>query len=165
MKIAPGGREGGEGTFLLGLVMSIVGLWLLFDSVRIVGGHHGFFSGMMGRGRGGGGMMGTTTSMGIVLVPLFAGVVALFFDSRKKWAWVLTWFGLFVLVVEIISQFRPHFNVKGSQMILLLVLIAGGCGLMLKGYITGKPNGGEGDGDDPLQKKIAEMKKRQLKEE
>ena len=85
MNIAPGGREGGEGTFLLGLLMTIVGVWLFFDSVRIVGGHHGFFSGMMGRGRGaGGGMMGTTTSMGIVLVPLFAGVVALFFDARKK---------------------------------------------------------------------------------
>ena len=39
--------------------------------------------------------------------------------------WILTWVGLFILVVEIVSKFRPVFNVKGSHMILLLVLIAG----------------------------------------
>lgn len=155
MKLAPGGREGGEGTFLLGLLMTVVGLWFFFDSVRIVGGHHGFFSGMIGRGRGG--MVGQTTSMGIVLVPLFAGVVALFFDAKKKWAWGLTWVGLFILIVEIISQFRPHFNVKGTHMIILLVLVAGGFGLMLKGYITGKPQE-----DNSINSKIEEMKRRQL---
>lgn len=142
-------------TFLIGLLMTGIGIWLFFDSVRIVSGHSGVFSGMMGRGRG----MGQTTSMGILLVPLFAGVVTLFFDSSKKWAWGLTWIGLLILVIEIISQFRPYFNVKGSHAILLLVMIAGGIGLMLRGYILDKTK------QDPIDRKIEEMKRRKLKEE
>lgn len=154
MKLEPGGRPGGEMTFIIGLLMTAVGLWLFFDSVRIVAGHRGFFSGMMGRGRG----LGQTTSMGIVLVPLFAGVVALFFNSKMRWAWVLTWLGLFILIVEIISQFRPYFNVKGSHAILLLVMIAGGCGMMLRGYVLDRNK------QEPIDRKIEEMKRRKLED-
>ena len=59
MKLNPGGRPGGEVKFLIGLLLSAVGLWLFFDSVRIQTGYGGLFSGMMhGRGGGGRGGMG-----------------------------------------------------------------------------------------------------------
>lgn len=141
MKLQPGGREGGEITFIIGLLLTGVGLWLFFDSVRITSGHGGFFSGMMrGRGGGGGGHGGggwrETTSMGIILVPLFIGVVSLFFDARKLWAWVLTGIGVAILAIEIVSRFRPHFEWKASHAILMLVMIAGGLGMMLRGYLA-----------------------------
>ena len=54
--IKPGGTDGGAIKFLLGLVLAIVGAYLLVDSVRFTTGHPGVISGMMhGRGRGGGG--------------------------------------------------------------------------------------------------------------
>ncbi|NNE93273.1 MAG: hypothetical protein HKN23_16645 [Verrucomicrobiales bacterium] len=141
MKLQPGGREGGELTFIFGLLLTGVGLWLFFDSVRITSGHGGLISGMMGgrRGGGAGGMGGgfrETTSMGILLVPLFIGVVALFFDAKKTWAWVMTGLGIAILAIEIVSRFRPHFEWKASHAIMMLVMIAGGLGMMLRGYLA-----------------------------
>ncbi len=142
MKLEPGGRAGGEVTFLIGLLLSVVGLYLFFDSVRITSGHGGLISNLVGgRGRHGGGGasgLGQTTSMGIVIVPLFIGIVALFFDAKKTWAWVLTWAGIGILIIEIVSRFRPHFDVKASHAIIMLVMIAGGLGMMLRGYIVDK---------------------------
>lgn len=82
-----------------------------------------------------GGAMGETTSMAIILVPLFIGVIGLFFDVSQKWAWALTIIGVSILSVEILSRMRPHFNVKATHAVLMLVMIAGGLGLMLRAYI------------------------------
>ena len=82
--------------------------------------------------------MGMTTSMGIIFAPLFIGIVALFFDVRKTWAWGVTIIGLAILVIEIVSRIRFEFNVKTSSGVLMLVMIAGGFGMMLRGYIADK---------------------------
>ena len=79
--------------------------------------------------------MGETTSMAIILVPLFIGVIGLFFDVNQKWAWALTTIGMLILSVEILSRMRPHFNVKATHAVLMLVMIAGGLGLMLRAYV------------------------------
>lgn len=133
MSLEPGGRPGGEIKFLIGAVLAVVGLWLFFDSVRITTGHFGLITGLFGRGGGG---LGQTTSMGIILVPLFIGIVGLFVNVKQTWAWALTIVGFLVIVVEIISRMRPHFDMKASHGIIMLVLIAGGIGLMLGGYIA-----------------------------
>lgn len=136
--------------FLIGLLMTLGGLWFFFDSVNLITGHHGLISGALRGGRGGGGAgLGQTTSMGIVLVPLFVGVVALFFDVRRTWAWVMTWAGVAILAIEIVSRFRPQFQVKGSHAILMLVLIAGGIGFMLRAYVEERRAGnGAGAGGE-----------------
>lgn len=136
MSLDPGGRPGGEIKFLIGLVLAGIGLWLFFDSVRFTSGHLGLISGAIGgRGGGRGGGMGETTSMGIILVPLFIGIVALFFDVKQTWAWVVTIIGFLILGIEIVSRLRPHFVVKASHAILMLIMIAGGFGFMLRGYL------------------------------
>lgn len=76
-----------------------------------------------------------TTSMGVVLVPLFIGVVALFFDVKKTWGWALVGLGLLILGVEVVSRFRPIMAIKGTHLFILIVLMAGGLGLMLRGYV------------------------------
>ena len=134
MNLEPGGRPGGEIKFIIGVLLAGIGLWLFFDSVRLTTGHHGLISSAFG-GRGGGGGMGQTTSMAIILVPLFIGVTGLFFNVNQKWAWALTSVGILILSVEILSRMRPHFNVKASHAVLMLVMIAGGLGLMLRAYI------------------------------
>lgn len=141
MSLEPGGRPGGEIKFLIGALLTGIGLWLFFDSVRVTTGHYGLLSGAFGRGGRG---LGQTTSMGILLVPLFIGIVALFFNVRQTWAWVVTVLGFLIIAVEIVSRLRPHFDMKASHGILMLIIIAGGIGLMLKGYIDDRranPNG------------------------
>lgn len=132
MELKPGGQPGGEIKFLIGAVLSVVGVWLFFDSIRFTTGHGGLISNSIGRGRGGGLM--ETTSMGIVLVPLFIGIIALFFNARLKWGWILTGLGIVVLGIEVVSRFRPIMAIKGTHLFLLILLIAGGIGLMLRGY-------------------------------
>jgi len=133
MKLEPGGRPGGEVKFLIGLVLTALGVWLFLDSIRFTTGHLGVVSGAIARGRGGG--LWDTTSMGIVLVPLFIGVVALFFDVRRAWGWWLTGLGVVILGIEVASRFRPVMAIKGTHLVLLILLIAGGLGLMLRAYL------------------------------
>ena len=135
MSLGPGGRPGGEIKFLIGLALLAIGVWLFFDSVHFTSGHRGLISGAIGGHHGAGGRFGETTSMGILLVPLFIGIVALFFDVRKTWAWALTILGLLILGIEIVSRLRPYYNAKASHAILMIVMIAGGFGLMLRGYL------------------------------
>lgn len=125
--------------FLIGAAMTVAGIWLFFDSVRFTTGHMGLFSGAMAQGRGGSLM--ETTSMGIVLVPLFAGVIALFFDVKRTWGWVLVGLGVVVLGIEVVSRFRPVIAIKGTHLFLLIVLVAGGLGMMLRGYVEDRRNG------------------------
>jgi hypothetical protein len=147
MELNPGGRPGGEVKFLIGAVLTVAGVWLFFDSVRFTSGHMGLISGAISRGRGGGGGGGLmeTTSMGIVLVPLFIGVIALFFDVRKMWGWVLVGLGLIILGVEVVSRFRPIMAIKGTHLIMLIVLMAGGLGLMFRGYVEDRRLKSSGD--------------------
>ncbi|MEN8713678.1 MAG: hypothetical protein ABF384_02110 [Verrucomicrobiales bacterium] len=147
MELNPGGRPGGEVKFLIGAVLTVAGVWLFFDSVRFTSGHMGLISGAISRGRGGGGGGGLmeTTSMGIVLFPLFIGVIALFFDVRKMWGWALVGLGLIILGVEVVSRFRPIMAIKGTHLIMLIVLMAGGLGLMFRGYVEDRRLKSSGD--------------------
>lgn len=139
MHLDPGGRPGGEVKFLIGAALTAVGVWLFFDSVKFTTGHMGLVSGAIARGRGGGLM--ETTSMGIVLVPLFIGVIALFFDVRRIWGWVLVGLGLIILGIEVVSRFRPVMAIKGTHLILLILMIAGGLGLMFRAYLDDRRRG------------------------
>lgn len=97
MELRPGGQPGGETNFMIGAVMTVVGVWLFFDSVQFTTQHGGVLSLAISGGRGG---LMEMTSMGILLVPLFAGIIALFFDVKKTWAWALTGLELLILGVE-----------------------------------------------------------------
>lgn len=129
----PGGTQGGTGAFFGGIALMALGAWFLFDSVQVVTGASGWFSGMLGAARGG---MWNTTSMGIIFVPFLAGIFILFFDAKAKWAWWLTIIGLLVIIIEILSRIQFVMNSKTSHVLLMLAMIAGGAGLVLKGYRT-----------------------------
>lgn len=126
-----GGTEGGIGLFFIGLCLAIGSLFMFFDSVRVTTGNFGWVSGMYGSyfSRG-----FQTTSMGIIFVPFFLGIFALFYDASKKWAWWLMWFGVGVILTEILSRIHFYMNVKTSHFILMLVLLAAGLAMMARSY-------------------------------
>ncbi|MGJ8698259.1 MAG: hypothetical protein ACSHYF_18205 [Verrucomicrobiaceae bacterium] len=131
----PGGTEGGEKAFLAGagLILFGLGLYLFLDSVRVTSAPYGWVSGRFG-GRGG---MGETTSMGIIFVPFLAGVVVLFFDAGKRWAWWLAGLGLAVITVEILSRVRFVLDMKTTHLLLVMGMVAAGAGLLLRSYVIG----------------------------
>lgn len=138
----PGGTEGGEAAFLggAGLLLAGVALYFLFDSVQVVSGGGGWVSGMI-FGAHHGGFIGTA-SHGIIFVPLLAGVIALFYDARPKWAWALMWIGLGIVVVEILSRLEFRFSMKTSHLLLMLVMLGAGIGLVLRSLREEKKDGG-----------------------
>ena len=127
-----GGTEGGIGLFSIGFVLSAVSLYFFFDSVQVTTQGFGVLTSMIHRGMGNGAF--GTASMGLVFVPFFLGVLALFYDSRPAWAWYLMWAGLGVLVIEILSKLTFFFNLRASHLIILLGLFAAGAGMMLRSY-------------------------------
>lgn len=131
--ISPGGTRGGGEKFLLGLVLSATSLYFFFDSVLVSTEGGGFFSGAMGAGRGRSGMW-NTTSMGIVFLPFIIGVIALFYNARMKWAWLVTWIGVSIIVIEILSRIRFLIQIKTSHLLIMFVTFAAGAGLMLRSY-------------------------------
>jgi len=146
----PGGSEGGEQAFITGagLVLFALGLYLFLDSVQVTSAPFGWVSGRMGRGGSG---MWETTSMGLIFVPFLAGVMVLFYDSEKKWAWWLAGIGLAVICVEILSRVRFVLNMKTTSLLLVLGMVAAGAGLLARSYMVGS-RPADPKADEPNQK-------------
>ena len=117
-----GGTPGGTRTFLLGLVMLIAGGYLLFDHVQ-VGGGFWHWNGLGGRG----------TSFGITLIPLLLGIGILFVNGRSFVGRFLTGAGALVILLGIIANLDIRFHQTSLfNMLVMLVLIVGGLGLIVR---------------------------------
>ena len=80
------------------------------------------------------GQMGDTVSSGLLFVPFFLGVLSLFVNSGRGWAWKLTYGGVALIVIETLSRVRFLFQTRASNLMLMLVLFAAGAGLMIRSY-------------------------------
>ena len=127
-----GNTEGGISQFLIGFCLSIVSLYFFFDSVRVTSGGHGFLSSMVQQQFRGGSF--ETGSAGLVFLPFFIGVIALFYDAAKKWAWWLMYSGLGIIVIEILSRIRFLMNLKSSHLLILIIIFGAGAGMMIRSY-------------------------------
>lgn len=127
-----GGTEGGIGLFTVGFALAIGALYFFFDSVNVSTGNYGLFSGFVRNQFQGSNFQ--TTSMGLIFVPFFLGVVALFYESKWKWAWGLMYVGLGIISIEILSHIRFMMHMKSSHFLLLIVLFGAGVAMMLRSY-------------------------------
>lgn len=67
-----------------------------------------------------------------MFLPLLVGVIGLFYDARKVWAWVVFLAGFAILVIEILSRLDFFFNLKLSHLLIMLVSFGAGIGLILR---------------------------------
>ncbi|MBI4916104.1 MAG: hypothetical protein HY825_09680 [Acidobacteria bacterium] len=113
-----GGTPGGVWMFFGGLAMLVVGGYLLLNQVQV---HSGWWSWWGGN------------SFGLTLLPLLIGVGFLFFDGKSKPGWVLTVLGGLIIVAGIIVNLHIYFQPTSLyNTLLMLVLIAGGLGLIVR---------------------------------
>lgn len=70
---------------------------------------------------------------GLIIVPLIAGIVWLFMDTRSWGARIMTFAGLLVIVAALISSvtFRIY-NVNLYEWLLMLIMMFGGGALLVK---------------------------------
>jgi len=110
-----GGTPGGTRTFLLGLIMLVVGSYLLFNQ-------------------------GSGTSFGITLIPLLFGIGILFANGKSLVGRGLTGLGFLAILVGIIVNLDIHFRQTSLwNTLTMLILIVGGMGLIVRSVMPMPP--------------------------
>jgi hypothetical protein len=125
-----GGTPGGARTFLLGLIMAIVGGYLLMQEVSVHGGYWSFgFAGGYGR------------SFGLTLLPLLFGIGILFANGSSFAGRVLTGGGALIILAGIIMNLDIHFRETSLfNTLVMLILLVGGIGLIVRAVMPmGEP--------------------------
>jgi hypothetical protein len=113
-----GGTPGGIGEFLFGLAMAAGGGYLLMNQVTVS-------SGMW--------QLWGYNAFGISLIPLLIGVGLLFYNGRSAIGWILTLLGALVILLGILTNLTIFFRPTSLfNTIIILVLLAGGLGLIAK---------------------------------
>lgn len=128
--IRVGGTNGGLLTFTGGAALSAVSAWFFIDSVRVTSRGYGWISSAMG---------GNTGSAGIVFLPIFVAIVALFIDASKRWAWALFGIGVGIIAIEILSRLSFWFDLKLSHFMIMLTGFAAGLGMVIRSLRASPP--------------------------
>jgi len=83
---------------------------------------------------GGGWMIGGIhVTGGATLVPLIAGIIWLFFDPKSAWAKIVCILGVAIIIGGILLSIRFYIRTTSLyNFILIIVMIAGGCGLLAR---------------------------------
>jgi hypothetical protein len=122
----PGGTPGGLGEALAGLVMLVVGIYLIFDHVTV---HTSFWRFLGGAG----------TSFGATLLPLLVGLGVLFWNGRSVIGWLLVAAGVLLILAGVLMNLDVYFRPTSLwTTIVMFGLVAGGLGLFAKGL---RPHG------------------------
>lgn len=122
-----GGTAGGLGEFIVGIALLGAGAWLFLSRVVVTSG----FGSLFGLG---------SSSFGTMLVPLFLGVMLLFWNGRSILGWLLALFGALGIFAGIISDLHVFFQPTSLPTTLtMLGMMAAGLGLVARAL---RPHGG-----------------------
>lgn len=117
-----GGTSGGLVEFFIGLGMSVAGAYLLTNQVTVTSGFWSY------RGY---------NTFGLSLVPLIFGIGVLFFNGKSIIGWLLTFVGVVIIFAGIITNLQIYFQPTSLfNTIIMLVLLAGGIGLIARSLIS-----------------------------
>lgn len=116
-----GGTPGGLGSFLFGLILTLIGGYMLLTEIRVTTGFWGFR------------LFGGISPFGATMIIFIIGVVLLFMDAKSKIGWVLAGGSLLFALIGIIANLQVYFaNTSLYVLLVMLVLFFGGIGLMLR---------------------------------
>ena len=119
-----GGTPGGIGTFLIGLVLTALGGYLILNQVKVGSGYSSGYFGSFYAGRGG---------FGLTMLPLLIGIGALFVNGRSMIGWALSVIGTAIIVGAILMSMTIHFEQTSLYNVLLMFgMFAAGLGLIVR---------------------------------
>ena len=114
----PGGTPGGISTFLLGLVLTAGGGYLILNQVQVTSGYWRWWG---------------TNTFGLTLIPLLLGFGLLFFNGKSVLGWLLAIGGGAIIFAGVLGSMEIYFRQASLfNVIIMLVLFAGGLGLMAR---------------------------------
>jgi uncharacterized protein len=124
-----GGTPGGTSSFFAGLAMATAGGYLLTQRVSVTSGFWSLWGGH---------------SFGLSLLPLLVGAGLLFYDGKSRAGWLLTAGGALIVLLGILMNLRIFFEPTSLfDTLLMLVLLAGGLGLLARGLKPQPPPPGQ----------------------
>lgn len=128
-----GGTEGGVACFFVGLAMAVGGAYLLTQRVIVTSGFWSLFG---------------PHTFGLTLLPFVVGAGFLFFDGNSRIGWILTLAGALVILLGILLNLRIYFEPTTLfDTLVVLILLAGGLGLLARSLKPQPPAAGRGPGD------------------
>jgi hypothetical protein len=118
-----GGTPGGVGTFFFGLILTVVGGYLVLNQVQ-VSSSFAFF-GLWGWNRPAG--------FGLTMLPLLIGIGVLFFDGKSKVGWTLSIGGLLTILAAVLMSLSIHWAPTSLfNTLLMFGLLAAGLGMIAR---------------------------------
>jgi hypothetical protein len=112
----PGGTSGGIAEFVIGLIMTISGAYLLISRVIVTSGFWNW---------------GGYNSFGLSLVPLIFGIAFVFFNGKSIIGWVLIGMSIIFIASGILMNLQIYFQPTSLfNTVIMLILFAGGIGLI-----------------------------------
>ena len=118
-----GGTPGGVPHFFAGLLLTVLGGYLVLNQVQVTSSFN--FFGLWGWNRPAG--------FGLTMLPLLIGVGVLFFDGKSKLGWILTVGGMLTILAAVLMSLSIHWEPTSLfNTLLMFVLLAGGVGLIAR---------------------------------
>jgi len=118
-----GGTPGGIGTFFAGLLLSVVGGYLVLNQVQVTSSFT--FFGLWGWSRPAG--------FGLTMLPMLIGVGVLFFDGKSKLGWILTVGGVLTILAAILMSLSIRWETTSLfNTLLMFGMLAAGLGLIAR---------------------------------
>ena len=119
-----GGTPGGLGEFFLGLAMAVAGAYLLANRVLVTSNSWSVWG---------------YNAFGLSLLPLIIGIGILFFNGKSIAGWLLVFVGVVIIFTGILMNLQIYFQQTSLfNTILMLVLLAGGIGLIARALVPHK---------------------------
>ena len=113
-----GGTPGGIGEFFLGLVMVVIGGYLITNRIVVVSSYWTF---------------GGYSMFGVSLLPLIFGIGILFFNGKSIVGWILLFLGVVIIFAGVLMNLQIYFQATSLfGTIVMIVLLAGGIGLVFR---------------------------------
>lgn len=113
-----GGTPGGIGEFFLGLVMVVIGGYLITNRIVVVSNYWSW---------------GGYSMFGLSLLPLIIGIGILFFNGKSIVGWILLFLGVVIIFAGVLMNLQIYFQATSLfATIAMIVLLAGGIGLIFR---------------------------------
>lgn len=117
-----GGTSGGLIEFVIGLGMTVSGAYLLISRVIVTSAFWNW---------------GGYNTFGLSLIPLFIGIVLVFFSGRSIVGWLLIFISVVIIGSGILMNLQIYFQPTSLfNTIIMLILFAGGIGLIGRAVAT-----------------------------
>lgn len=117
-----GGTPGGLIEFVIGLVMTVAGGYMLISRVVVTSGFWNW---------------GGYNSFGLSLVPLIFGIAFVFFNGKSIIGWILILVSAVIIGSGILMNLQIYFQPTSLfNTVIMLVLFAGGIGLIARAVVA-----------------------------